>query len=59
MSSAPEALVGSPDEVAEKIAAYEQVGIRGFIVGFAEPFDSETIERLATEVRPRLLQLVA
>ena len=34
------------------------VGIRGFVVGFAEPFDAESIERLATEVRPRLEQLV-
>lgn len=58
MSSPPETIVGGPDEVAEKIAAYWNVGIRGFVVGFAEPFDAESIERLATEVRPRLEQLV-
>ena len=58
-SSPQEALIGSADEVAEKIAAYGKVGIKGFIVGFAEPFDTETIERLATEVRPRLEELVA
>jgi F420-dependent oxidoreductase-like protein len=58
-SSPQEALVGSADEVAEKIAAYGRVGVKGFIVGFAEPFDTETIERLASEVRPRLEELVA
>ena len=58
-SSPQEAFVGSADEIAEKIGAYARVGIKGFIVTFAEPFDIETIERLATEVRPRLEQLVA
>jgi len=54
-----EAFTGSADEIAEKISAYGKVGVKGFIVAFAEPFDIETIERLATEVRPRLEQLVA
>jgi F420-dependent oxidoreductase-like protein len=59
MSSPPEAIVGSPDDVAKRIAEYGRVGMKGFIIGFAEPFDTETIERLATEVRPRLGELVA
>ena len=59
MTSPPEPFVGGPDEIAERIAAYWKVGIKGFIVAFAEPFDSESIERVATEVRPRLLELIA
>jgi F420-dependent oxidoreductase-like protein len=59
MTSAPEALLGEPDQIAERIAAYWKVGIRGFIVGMGEPFDTETIERLGREVRPRLKELVS
>jgi hypothetical protein len=33
--------------------------VKGFIVRFAEPFDDESIERLAKEVRPRLADLVS
>jgi len=57
-SSPQEAFTGSADEIAEKLAAYANVGVKGFIIAFAEPFDTETIERLATEVRPRLRELV-
>jgi F420-dependent oxidoreductase-like protein len=59
MSAPPSAIVGGPDVVAEKIAEYARVGIKGFIVRFAEPFDAESIERLANEVRPRLKEILA
>lgn len=59
MSAPPSAIVGGPDLVAGKIAEYARVGVNGFIVRFAEPFDAESIERLATEVRPRLKEILA
>ena len=59
MSAPPTAIVGGPDQVAEKIAEYARVGVTGFIVRFADPFDAESIERLATEVRPRLQKILA
>ena len=54
----PNAIVGNPDQVAVKIKELWDVGVRGFIIGFGHPFDVETIERVAKEVRPRLDQLV-
>lgn len=51
-------LEGGPDVVAEGLAAYWRAGVRGIIAGMAEPYDEETMERLATEVRPRLRALV-
>ena len=59
MTSPPEPFIGESDHIVEQLAAYWKVGIRGFIVAFADPFDTETIERLGTEVRPRLKELVA
>jgi F420-dependent oxidoreductase-like protein len=59
MTSPPEPLIGEPEQITERIAAYWKVGIRGFIVGFADPFDTETIECLGNEVRPRLKELVS
>jgi F420-dependent oxidoreductase-like protein len=59
MTSPPEPFIGGPDEIAEKIAEYWQVGIKGFIVAFADPFDTESIERLGNEVRPRLKELTS
>jgi alkanesulfonate monooxygenase SsuD/methylene tetrahydromethanopterin reductase-like flavin-dependent oxidoreductase (luciferase family) len=59
MTSPPEPFIGGPDEIAEKIAAYWAVGIKGFIVAFADPFDTESIERLGNEVRPRLKELTS
>jgi F420-dependent oxidoreductase-like protein len=59
MTSPPEPFVGGPDQIAEKIAAYSKIGIKGFIVAFADPFDTESIERLGSEVRPRLEELTS
>jgi alkanesulfonate monooxygenase SsuD/methylene tetrahydromethanopterin reductase-like flavin-dependent oxidoreductase (luciferase family) len=54
----PNAFVGTADEVAHHLKRYWDVGIRGYIVGFAHPFDLETMTRLAENVRPRLARLV-
>lgn len=54
----PNAIVGNADQVAVKIKELWDVGVRGFIIGFGHPFDVETIERVAKEVRPRLDELV-
>jgi F420-dependent oxidoreductase-like protein len=59
MTSPPEPFIGGPDQIAARIAAYWKVGVKGFIVGFADPFDTESIERLAGEVRPRLEELTS
>lgn len=56
--SGPNALVGNADQVAAKMKELWDVGVRGFIVGFGHPFDVETIERLAKDVRPRLQELI-
>jgi alkanesulfonate monooxygenase SsuD/methylene tetrahydromethanopterin reductase-like flavin-dependent oxidoreductase (luciferase family) len=55
----PNALIGNPDQVAAKLKEWWDVGVRGFIPGFAYPYDTTTIERLAKEVRPRLQKLIA
>ena len=55
----PNAIVGNPDQVAECLKQYWDVGVKGFIIRFAYPYDTTTIERLAKEVRPRLNKLIA
>ena len=54
----PNAFVGNADEVAAHLKRYWDVGIRGYIVGFAYPYDTESMRRLAEDVRPRLERLV-
>ena len=54
----PNALIGNPDQIAAKLKEHWDVGVRGFIIGFAFPYDVETIERVAKDVRPRLQQLI-
>jgi alkanesulfonate monooxygenase SsuD/methylene tetrahydromethanopterin reductase-like flavin-dependent oxidoreductase (luciferase family) len=54
----PNAFVGNVDAVAAHLKRYWDVGIRGYIVGFAYPYDMETMTRLAEDVRPRLERLV-
>lgn len=48
------AWLGSPVWVAERLRAYREAGADGFIAQVMRPFDHETIERLAREVRPAL-----
>jgi len=59
MTSPPEPFIGGPEEIAEKLAAYWKIGVKGFIVAFADPFDTESIERLGNEVRPLVEELTA
>jgi alkanesulfonate monooxygenase SsuD/methylene tetrahydromethanopterin reductase-like flavin-dependent oxidoreductase (luciferase family) len=47
------------DALVERCAALWQAGARGFILYFMAPFDHETIERVATEVRPKLEAAIA
>ena len=54
----PNAIIGDPDQVAARLKAWVDVGVDGFIPGFAFPYDTVTIERLAKEVRPRLQKLI-
>ncbi|MEK7863721.1 MAG: LLM class flavin-dependent oxidoreductase, partial [Chloroflexota bacterium] len=54
----PNAITGGSDAVAKRLKEFWDAGVRGFVVGFAYPYDLETIERLATEVRPQLGDLI-
>jgi len=46
--------VGTPEDVAEFLAPFVEIGYRHLIAGFPAPYDEESITRLATEVRPLL-----
>lgn len=48
------AWTGTPEQVAQALLAYQQAGADGFSPSVAAPLDLETIELLATEVRPML-----
>jgi alkanesulfonate monooxygenase SsuD/methylene tetrahydromethanopterin reductase-like flavin-dependent oxidoreductase (luciferase family) len=43
--------VGTPEDVAEHLAPYLEIGYRHLICGFPSPYDEESMTRLATEVR--------
>lgn len=47
-------MVGTPQHLIERCAPYVEMGYRHLIIQFLSPFDLETMERLATEVRPSL-----
>jgi F420-dependent oxidoreductase-like protein len=47
------------DALVERCVALWRAGARGFILYFMAPFDHETIERVATEVRPKLEEAIA
>jgi alkanesulfonate monooxygenase SsuD/methylene tetrahydromethanopterin reductase-like flavin-dependent oxidoreductase (luciferase family) len=51
-------VAGNPDEVFEQLKPYVEAGYRHLICGFPPPFDTETMRRLATDVRPRLEALL-
>jgi alkanesulfonate monooxygenase SsuD/methylene tetrahydromethanopterin reductase-like flavin-dependent oxidoreductase (luciferase family) len=46
--------VGTPEDVAERLAPYLELGYRHFVGGFPSPHDEESMTRFATEVRPLL-----
>ena len=47
-------LLGSPESIAERLAAYRPIGFDGFMIEAPAPFDAETIERLMREVAPAI-----
>ena len=49
-----DALVGTPEDMIEKLAPYPTIGYRHLIADFPAPFDEESMTRLAREVRPAL-----
>jgi F420-dependent oxidoreductase-like protein len=49
---------GTSEIVARRLAEYAAAGVREIIAVMPAPYDRETIERLATEVRPRLQTLL-
>jgi alkanesulfonate monooxygenase SsuD/methylene tetrahydromethanopterin reductase-like flavin-dependent oxidoreductase (luciferase family) len=48
----PNQLVGTPEMVAEELVRFVGIGYRHLIAGFPAPFDRESMERLAGDVRP-------
>ena len=46
--------IGTPEDVAEKLAPFLGIGYRHLIAGFPAPHDEESMTRFATEVRPIL-----
>jgi alkanesulfonate monooxygenase SsuD/methylene tetrahydromethanopterin reductase-like flavin-dependent oxidoreductase (luciferase family) len=44
--------VGTPEDVAERIGPFLELGYRHLICGFPSPYDEESMTRLANEVRP-------
>ena len=48
---------GSPEQLAERLAPYVRLGFRHVIIDTPAPFDTETIERFITQVKPLLMRL--
>jgi alkanesulfonate monooxygenase SsuD/methylene tetrahydromethanopterin reductase-like flavin-dependent oxidoreductase (luciferase family) len=46
--------VGTPEDVAERLVPYLELGYRHLIAGFPSDYDAESMTRFATEVRPLL-----
>jgi alkanesulfonate monooxygenase SsuD/methylene tetrahydromethanopterin reductase-like flavin-dependent oxidoreductase (luciferase family) len=46
--------VGTPEDVAERLAPYVELGYRHLIAGFPSPYDEESMVRLVTDVKPLL-----
>jgi alkanesulfonate monooxygenase SsuD/methylene tetrahydromethanopterin reductase-like flavin-dependent oxidoreductase (luciferase family) len=46
--------VGTPEQVAEHLRPYAELGYRHLIAGFPSPYDEESMTRLVTEVKPML-----
>ena len=46
--------VGTVDDVVDHLRPFGEIGFRHLIVGFPPPHDAESMERLMTEVKPRL-----
>jgi alkanesulfonate monooxygenase SsuD/methylene tetrahydromethanopterin reductase-like flavin-dependent oxidoreductase (luciferase family) len=46
--------VGTPEDLAERLAPYVELGYRHLIIGVPATYDEESMTRFATEVRPLL-----
>jgi alkanesulfonate monooxygenase SsuD/methylene tetrahydromethanopterin reductase-like flavin-dependent oxidoreductase (luciferase family) len=46
--------VGTPEDVAEMLAPYVEIGYRHLVAGFPADYDEESMTRLVTEVKPML-----
>ena len=46
--------VGTPEDVAERLAPFIEFGYRHLIFGFPAPYDEESMTRLIREVKPML-----
>ena len=51
--------VGTPEDVAEMLAPYVEIGYRHLVAGVPATYDEESMTRLATEVKPMLEGLSA
>lgn len=47
-------LIGTAEQIVEKLRPFGGIGYRHLIVGFPAPYDAESMERLVTEVKPEL-----
>ena len=45
---------GTPEQIADELAPYLELGYRHLIANFPGPYDEESVVRFATEVRTRL-----
>jgi alkanesulfonate monooxygenase SsuD/methylene tetrahydromethanopterin reductase-like flavin-dependent oxidoreductase (luciferase family) len=50
-------MVGTPADLVEQLTGYIELGYRHLIFQFLSPFDLETMQRIAHEVRPQLEQI--
>ena len=46
--------IGTPEDIAERLLPFLEIGYRHFVAGFPSPHDEESMTRFATEVRPIL-----
>jgi alkanesulfonate monooxygenase SsuD/methylene tetrahydromethanopterin reductase-like flavin-dependent oxidoreductase (luciferase family) len=49
----------TPEALADEIVPYVELGFRHIYFDFPAPFDDETLERLISDVKPRLLERLA
>jgi alkanesulfonate monooxygenase SsuD/methylene tetrahydromethanopterin reductase-like flavin-dependent oxidoreductase (luciferase family) len=49
-----DAPIGTPEEVAHKLAPFVEMGRSHLVAGFPSPYDEESMTRLITEVKPLL-----
>lgn len=54
----PAALNGTVESIAQGFAAYYRAGARAVLFSVMTPYDRETVERVAREVRPRVQELI-